>query len=98
MNTESKISGWQIAARVFAAVVLGYLVTNTSAVLLGFLLPLPKIDAVITASLLSFAIYTALILWIFTVKTLRRVWLGLGLASVVTGGGAWLLYLLEVSR
>ena len=97
MSTESTANAWRVAARVLAAVLLGYLLTNTSAVLLGFLLPMSKVDSVLTASLLSFAIYTAIIMWIFSVKTLRTVWLGLGLASVVTGVGAWLLYLLEVS-
>lgn len=88
---------WHIFARVFAAVVLGYLVANTGSVLLGFLLPLPKVDSVLTASLLSFAIYTAVIMWIFSVKTLRKMWLGLCLALVVTSVGAWLLYLLETA-
>ena len=96
--TDTKGPGrWHIASRVFAAAVPGFVLTNTSGVLLSFLLPGDRINGVATATLLSFAIYTAIVMWTFSVKRLRTVWIGLMLGIVVTGAGAWLLYTPEAS-
>ena len=88
---------WHVASRVFAATIPAFLLTNTSAVLLGFLWPGEKINGVAFATLLSFAIYTAIIMWIFSVKRLHTVWLGLLAGLILTGAGAWLMYSLEAS-
>ena len=97
-TASSGVGAREVVARVFAAVILGYVLANTTSILVGFLLPLPKVDSVLSASLLSFAIYTAVIMWVFAVKTLRKMWWGLCLASLATGVAAWLLYLLEASQ
>ena len=65
--------------------------------MLSFLLPGDKISGVATATLLSFAIYAAIVMWTFSVRRLRTVWIGLTLGILVTGAGAWLLYTLEAS-
>ncbi|MEM8814278.1 MAG: DUF3649 domain-containing protein [Pseudomonadota bacterium] len=88
---------WHIASRVFAATIPGFVLTNTSGVLLSFLLPGEKLSGVAIATLLSFAIYAAIVMWIFSVKRLRTVWLGLLTGILLTGGGAWLLYTLEAA-
>ena len=93
---EAKGPGrWHIASRVLAAAVPGFVLTNTSSVLLSFLLPGDKISGVAAATLLSFAIYTAIVMWVFSVRRLRTVWIGLILGILATGAGAWLLYTLE---
>ena len=75
----------QVALRIALAVVGGYVLTNLLSVFLSYSLPLSKSDALVTASLLSFAIYTSLIVWIFSVKSLRHVWWGLAVPEVVLG-------------
>ena len=75
----------QVLLRIFFAVVGGYILTNLLSVFFSYLLPLSKSDAVVTASLLSFAIYTSLIMWVFSVKSLRHVWWGLAVPGVVLG-------------
>ena len=96
--TDTKGPGhWHIASRVFAATIPGFILTNTSGVLLSFLLPGDRISGVATATLLSFAVYAAIVMWIFSVKRLRTVWTGLMLGILATGAGAWLLYTLEAS-
>jgi len=75
----------QVLLRIFLAVVGGYILTNLLSVFLSYLLPFSKSDAVVTASLLSFAIYTSLIMWVFSVKSLRHVWWGLAVPGVVLG-------------
>ncbi|MEM8996879.1 MAG: DUF3649 domain-containing protein [Acidobacteriota bacterium] len=88
-------SRWHVASRVIAAAIPGFLLTNTAAIFLTFLLPGDKLTAVATATVLSFLLYTAIILWIFSARRLRTVWLGLLAALVVTGVGSWLMYTLE---
>ncbi|GEM_PF-2169466 len=85
-----------VVMRVFAAVVLGFVLTNTTGVLLSFLLPLPKSEATATATLLSFLVYLLIVLWSFAVKSLRRLWFVLGASIVLTSTGAWCLHWLEV--
>ncbi|MEM9184810.1 MAG: hypothetical protein AAGB27_16770 [Pseudomonadota bacterium] len=54
-----------------------------------------KANGVAWVTLLSYAIYTCLIMWIFSVKRLKTVWLGIVGGIVVTSGAAWLFYFLE---
>jgi hypothetical protein len=75
----------QVLLRVLLAVAGGYLLTNLIGIFLSHLLPLSKSDAVVTASVLSFAIYTSLIMWTFSVKRLSHIGWGLGVPSVVLG-------------
>lgn len=58
---------------------------------LAGMLPEPKADAVLTATLLSFAIYTLAILWAFAARTARLAWLGLLVPTALCGALAWLL-------
>jgi hypothetical protein len=44
---------------------------------------MPKADSVLAAVLLSFVVYAAVVLWAFSARTLRRVWVGLILALVL---------------
>ena len=90
-----RISGWHITSRVVAALVPGFVLTNTAAVFFALLLPGEKFDGVAWATVLSYALYTAIILWVFAVKRLRTVWIGLLGAICATALGAWGLYLLE---
>ena len=88
---------WHITSRVFAAAIPGFILTNTSGVFLALVLPGVRTDGVATATLLSFAIYTAIVMWVFSVKRLLTVWIGLLGGILATGAGAWLLYTLEAA-
>ncbi|MEO0367265.1 MAG: hypothetical protein AAF197_00610 [Pseudomonadota bacterium] len=80
-----------VASRVFAATIPAYLLTNTIGVLLTFVLVTEKTTGVALATIMSFAIYTAIIIWIFSVDKLKTVWWGLTLAILFTGGVDWWL-------
>ncbi|MEN0037673.1 MAG: DUF3649 domain-containing protein [Cellvibrio sp.] len=82
---------WQIAFRTLAAILGGYALANISAILLSYLLPMPKSDAVMTGILLSFAIYTCAIMWVFAVQSVHKAWLGLAIPSLVMGAAALLV-------
>lgn len=96
-STTKRPGRWHVTSRVTAAAIPGFVLTNTSGILLSFLLPGEKIDGIAIATLLSFAIYTAIIMWVFSVARLRTVWIGLIGGIVLTGGGAWLMYTLEAT-
>lgn len=74
---------WQVANRILLAVAGGYLVTNMLIIVLSYALPLSKSDAVVTASLLSFAIFSSWVVWVFSVKNIRQAWWGLLISTVV---------------
>lgn len=76
---------WQVLGRVVLAVLGGYGFTLLFGILLTYTLPISKSSAVMTANLLSFAIYTGVIVWIFSAKNLRTIVLGLTSSIVVLG-------------
>lgn len=82
---------WSVASRVLAAVVGGYALTSAATVLLALVWPLPQAEAVLASTMLSFALYTGVLVWIFAVRRLRTVWLGLVIATAVCAVLSWLL-------
>ncbi len=82
---------WQITLRVAVAIVCGYALANIAGILLSYLLPMPKSDAVMTGILLSFAIYTGAIMWVFAVRSVRNACAGLIVPSLILGVIALLL-------
>lgn len=82
---------WAVASRVLAASVGGYVLSSLITLLLALLWPLPQAEAVAASTMLSFAFYAALILWVFYSKRLRTVWLGLFASILVCGAMVWLL-------
>ncbi|MEM1263257.1 MAG: hypothetical protein AAGH76_12730 [Pseudomonadota bacterium] len=91
------ITNWHVTSRVVAAAIPAFILANTASVLLALLLPGAKIGSVATAILLSFGLWTAIIMWVFTVKRLRTVWVGLISSIIVTAGAAALLLWLETN-
>lgn len=84
-----------VASRIVAAIVGGYALANAVGVLLTRTLPMPLADAVLTATLASFALYAAAVLWVFAARSARLAWLGLlvpagvcGLLAAALGAGA----------
>ncbi|WP_193075192.1 iron transporter [Pseudomonas sp. FME51] len=74
----------QVASRVLAALAC-YGLTSLIGIVLALLWPIPQAQAVLSSIMLSFAIYAALILWVFSVKSLRTLWLVLVIGSAVFG-------------
>lgn len=75
-----------IASRVAAAVVGGYALTAAATACLSLVLPGPTQTAVMAATMLSFAVYTAAVLWVFAARTAWSAWAGIafsGAAMVV---------------
>lgn len=79
-----------VASRALAAIVGGYALTALATFALALFLPLSKAEASMTATLLSFLIYTCAVLWVFATRTALRAWAGIILPMVVLGGLVWL--------
>lgn len=67
-----------VAARAAAAIGGGYLLSSTSMALLARLLPLPRADAVILATMLAFVVYTCVVIWVFATASALRACVGVG--------------------
>ena len=65
---------WAVASRTAAALFGGYLVTYASAALLTVVLPMSRINRAVTASLLSFVVWTAVAVWVFAARSAWRGW------------------------
>jgi hypothetical protein len=86
---RSKLSAtnWiTVTSRVGAAAFGGYALTYACTAWLSVVLPLAKSEAVLTASMMSFLIYTAAILWAFAATTPMGAWLVLLIATGLLGG------------
>jgi len=73
----------QVASRVLAAAVGGYVLTSALTVLLALIWPLQRAQAVLASTMLGFVWYTLAVMWVFTTKSATRAWLGLMLPALV---------------
>ncbi|WP_137919004.1 hypothetical protein [Hydrogenophaga sp. 2FB] len=81
----------RIALRVALAVFGGYALACAVAIALPPLLPLPRAQAVLAATLLGFVVHVVAALWCFAQPDLRRVAVGLLLPATLLAGVGLLL-------
>lgn len=74
-----------VASRALAAIIGGYALTALATTALAIFLPLSRAEASMTATLLSFVIYTCVVLWVFATRSATRAWLGIVAPGVVLG-------------
>ena len=72
-----------VATRSVAAIVGGYVLAALVTMLLSVSLPMARSEAVMTATLLSFALYTCAVMWVFATRSALRAWLGLAIPAAV---------------
>ncbi|MDX8120862.1 DUF3649 domain-containing protein [Janthinobacterium sp. LS2A] len=72
-----------VASRSVAAIVGGYVLAALVTMLLSVSLPMARSEAVMAATLLSFAIYTCAVMWVFATRSALRAWLGLLMPAAV---------------
>lgn len=80
-----------IASRVVAAVVGGYGLATLVALAVAALLPVPRGEAVLAATISSFVAYLFAALWVFAARSAARAWLGLALPAALCATVYWLL-------
>lgn len=94
MSKSSALSAayrWSIVSRIAAATLGGYALTSAATVLLALAWPAPKAQAVLWATMLSFVIYTAAVIWAVYVRSATRAWVGMAGGAALCSALAWLL-------
>ena len=78
---------WMVASRILAGAVGGYVLASLFTAVLALLLPRVSdtgaASAVLTATMLSFAVYAGAVVWVFSTRSALRAWAGMGLPSAV---------------
>ena len=86
--------GWReragVASRVGAAAVAGYFLAHGMTAFLTLVLPLGRVDRVVFASLLSFAVWCAAVVYVFAAPSAWRAWWVPSLAGVLLLGSVLL--------
>lgn len=80
-----------VASRVMAAAIGGYALASAATVLLALAWPAPKAQAMLWASMLSFAIYSVVVIGVFMARSATRAWVGVVATTAVLAALAWLL-------
>jgi hypothetical protein len=66
-----------MTSRVIAASLGAYVLVNLTTMALQFLLPWEQYKSLLFAMQISFLFYTLIIIWVFTVRTATKAWLGM---------------------
>lgn len=84
-----------VAARVLLAIVGGYAVAALASALLALILPGPRAEAVSAATIASFAIMAATIIWVFAARTVGRATFVLALVATLLIAVLWLARIVQ---
>lgn len=79
----------EMLSRTGAAILGGYAFTYAATAAIARALPLATVDAVVIATLLSFTLYTLVVLWAFAARTAWRAWGVMLLAAPLAVVGFW---------
>jgi len=85
MKTNASRYRLGVASRALAAIGGGYAVAALATAVLAILLPMTRADAVLAATMLSFAIYACAAIWVFAARTALRAWAGLAMPAALLG-------------
>lgn len=83
---------WGVASRIFAAVAGGYAVASLGSICLAWILPMARVEAVVTSMMLAFVIYLLIVIACFATHTAWRAWLCVLVPAVVLGVADGILY------
>jgi hypothetical protein len=76
-----------VASRAVAGALGGYVLASLFTAVLALLLPMlsgaSRASALLTATMLSFAVYAGAVVWVFSARSAVRAWMGLGIPSAV---------------
>lgn len=81
---------WAVVSRTLAAVFGGYALAAATAASLAIWLPMARVEAVVTASMLGFVAYVVGVLWVFAASNAWRAWRGIMAPTLLLAGMFWL--------
>nr|WP_184532598.1 DUF3649 domain-containing protein [Variovorax sp. Sphag1AA] len=74
-----------VASRAIAAIAGGYALSALTAAALALWLPLSRIEAALTGTLLSFVVYVCAVMWVFAARNAWHAWFGISVPIAVLG-------------
>ena len=74
-----------VAMRTLAAVIGGYVLASLAAALLGTMLPMDRVDAVMTGTMVALLVFPCAVMWSFAARSAARAWAGLAVPTAVLG-------------
>ena len=74
-----------VAMRTLAAVIGGYALASLAAALLGTMLPMERVDAVMTGTMVALLVFPCAVMWSFAARSAARAWAGLLVPIAVLG-------------
>ena len=74
-----------VAMRTLAAVIGGYALASLAAALLGLMLPMDRVDAVMTGTMVAMVVFPCAVMWSFAARSAARAWAGLLVPIAVLG-------------
>lgn len=77
---------WMVFSRCFLAVIVGFLIANLSVPIIALIFYEQKALATYSGLMMSFAIWTLIILYIFSATTAKRAWLVVSSSFVIMAG------------
>jgi len=77
-----------VAMRTLAAVIGGYALASLAAALLGTMLPMERVDAVMTGTMVALVVFPCAVMWSFAARSAARAWAGLAVPIAVLGAVA----------
>lgn len=84
------MSHWSVIARLLAALPGGYAVAALWSLAWVTRYDGPRADAVLIGTVTSFAVWAAVVLWVFAASGTPRILVGLALMLLLCAAGAWL--------
>jgi hypothetical protein len=97
MKTRSAawIQGFSIASRALAALLGGYALASAFAAFFSLALPIHPSQAVLTASMLSFAVHVTAAIFVFGARNATRAWVGTLGPTLLLALGSYVLWSLR---
>jgi len=85
--------GWRyranVAARVVAGTIGAYAIAALFAVAMARILPMPRVEAIMPATLLAFLVGPAVTIWAFLARGPWRAWGGIALLGAILAAIVW---------
>ncbi len=72
-----------VTSRCLAALLGGYLLAAMTSMCLSLLLPMSRVDAVLSGTMLSFLLYLGAFIWVFAARNAWLAWFGVMAPSAV---------------
>jgi hypothetical protein len=80
-----------VASRVLAAALGGYALTSAITLFLALVWPASRPTATASATMISFVVYTLVVIWAFATRTAARAWVGVVAGTAIFSALCWLL-------